>query len=329
MSDDIREAIVFQAEASRHLGSQLYGDLLFDLLDDYDSGGLIAELLVGASDRPIHDALVLRMLGAVHRVALRGDAPALAAHYPSCGGDGRRIEVGDFLAVVRTHLDDVRRSLGEQVQTNEVGRGVVLVALSHWMRRLGIDAFDLVEVGTSAGLNQNFDRLGVEPPDDWFDDARLSREPAKCIDRRGCDVNPLDVANPDDALRLQSFVWPDQLERLARLRSAIDVARRHPPVVEQSSADDFLHRVLARDRTRSQMVFHSIVWQYLGDDVQGRMRGVLHDVGTSNDTPLLWARMEPAGAVADVRVTVFSRHGIDEHRLAEVGYHGQEFRWLG
>ena len=59
------------------------------------------------------------------------------------------------------------------------------------------------------------------------------------------------------------------------------------------------------------------------------MREVLHDVGTASAVPLLWARMEPAGATADVQVTVFSRTGTEEHRVAEVGYHGQDFRWLG
>ena len=329
MTDVVREAILLQAGASRHLGSALYADLLEALLDDYDSGGLSNQLLAGASDRPVHDALVLRMLGAVHRIALRGDAPALAARYPSCGGDGLPVDPAEFLGVVSGHLGEVRRALGEQVQTNEVGRAVVLVALSHWVRAVGIDTFDLVEVGSSAGLNQNFDRLGIDPPRDWFVDGSVPRTAATCIDRRGCDINPLDVADRDDALRLQSFVWPDQTERLARLRAAIDVARRHPPVVERSSADTFLRRVLSRDRAGCQMVFHSIVWQYLEDDVQDRMREVLHDVGTSGETPLVWARMEPAGVVADVRVTVFSRRGIDEHRLAEVGYHGQDFRWLG
>jgi len=328
VSDDTRDSIVLQAEACRHLGSLVYADLLTDLLPDYDAGGPVCELLDAASDRPIHDAVVLRLLGAVHRIALRGEAPALAARYPSCGGDGGRADPADFLAVVAAHLDEVRRSLGEQVQTNEVGRAVVLVALSHWMRGLGADRFDLVEIGTSGGLNQNFDRLGITPADDWFDGGRVSRVPAECVDRRGCDINPLDVRNSADALRLQSFVWPDQIERLARLRAALHTAREHPPVVERASADDYVRRVVTSERVRPLVVFHSIVWQYLGDEVQDAMRAALHEAGTASDVPLLWARMEPAGVVADLQVTVYSRSGISDHRLAEVGYHGQDFRWM-
>ena len=38
--------------------------------------------------RPTGDALALRLLGGVHRMVLAGDAPELARHYPSVGGDG-------------------------------------------------------------------------------------------------------------------------------------------------------------------------------------------------------------------------------------------------
>jgi hypothetical protein len=39
--------------------------------------------------------------------------------------------------------------------------------------------------------------------------------------------------------------------------------------------------------------------------------------------------MEPSGPVADVRVTVWNgKKKPTEYRLAEVGYHGQNFTWL-
>ena len=52
--------------------------------------------------------LALRLMGAVHRLVLRGDAPGLAAHYPSVGGSP-----GDawppFVELLRDRRDEVHR----------------------------------------------------------------------------------------------------------------------------------------------------------------------------------------------------------------------------
>ena len=319
MSDDVRESLEIQAIACRRLGSAQYADLLEALTAEHLAGGLVRDLLDGRSDRPVHDALPLRLLGAVHRIALDGRAPALARRYASCGGDGGSIAVDDFLAVVESNRAEVERGLGEQVQTNEVGRSIVLRQLSSWLAGKGVNEFDLLEVGSSAGLNLNFDRLGELAPD-----------AARCVERRGSDPFPLDPSDDECAKRLLSFVWPDQIERLSRLRTAIDVARRHPQSVSRASADDFLRAQLATESSRATVVFHSIVWQYLDPTVRDGVRAAIFENGGRRDSarPIVWARMEPAGETADVRVTIIDRDGRRDHVLATVGYHGQEFRWL-
>lgn len=326
--DAVGESLRLQAVACRHLGSLQYADLLEGVSSNYDVGGVMREVLHGVSERPIHDAVPLRLLAAVHRIALRGDAPRLAARYLSCGGDGTAVDIGDFLDVVTRHRPEVVGALAEQVQTNETGRSVVLVAIAHWLPSIGIDEFDLLELGSSAGLNLLFDRLGSRIPDEWFEHPDIARRPARCISRRGCDLAPLDVTDPVAALRLESFVWPDQGERLERLRAAIAIARQHPPVVERASAEVFLHSALATDAPRSRVVFHSIVWPYLGEQVQRALVQVLSEAGTRADpsAPLVWARMEPAGEVADIRVTVYDGETITSVVLAEVGYHGGDLR---
>jgi len=44
----------------------------------------------------------------------------------------------------------------------------------------------------------------------------------------------------------------------------------------------------------------------------------------------VWARMEPAGPVADIQVDVFNGSSSEprHYRLAEIGYHGQNMNWL-
>ena len=348
--ESVERSLEIQSRACANLGSPLYSRLLTDLLDDYRSGGLVARVLDARSERPVRDALPLRLLGAVHRIVLRGDSPELAGNYPSSseftGRPGARIPVDRFLDVVEEFNAEISDELGRQVQTNEVGRSVVHLSLANWLGHTGIREFDLIELGASAGLNMNFDRFHASTANgvmgahssrvafasDWFHTPpTVADRPAVCVDRMGCDVSPLDATRPDDALRLVSFVWPDQTERLARLRGALAIALEYPPRIVDSSADAFLDGVLDSPGTRARLVFHSIVWQYLSNEVKDGVRRSLMQAGkrATPECPIIWARMEPAGDVADVRATVFSgKTTPDEYVLAEVGYHGQQLRWL-
>ncbi|MGA0264141.1 MAG: DUF2332 family protein [Ilumatobacteraceae bacterium] len=65
-------ALARQAVACRELGSTQYADLLDELVLDTDRGGPIGRLLADRPERPLHSALSLRLLGAVHRIAIRG-----------------------------------------------------------------------------------------------------------------------------------------------------------------------------------------------------------------------------------------------------------------
>ena len=41
--------------------------------------------------------------------------------------------------------------------------------------------------------------------------------------RSGLDLNPLDVRNEDDVEWLETLIWPDQPDRLARFRAAVAI----------------------------------------------------------------------------------------------------------
>lgn len=344
--DEMLRALRTQAVTCGELGSPMYRRLFEELADDYAWGGRTYALLAGRSERPIHDAVPLRLAGAVHRVVLRGSDPRLAAHYPTAGGRPGGDFPADFIAYMREHAEEVEAGLSSQVQTNEVGRSVVPLAVSHWLTTLGIHEFEHLEIGASAGLNLNFDRyyagvrtLRMGDPDSplrfggaWFDGMPgVPGRGARVVARRGVDPYPIDVTDPEQRMRLVSFVWPDQAERHERLAAALAVATDHPPLVDTGSADTWVVSRLSRERPHATVVFHSIVWQYLGRTVQDGMRRALEEAGaaTTADPPLVWVRMEPAGPVADVRATVWTGGTRTDHVLAEIGYHGQHMRWLG
>ena len=339
----MREALELQAAGCEMLGSLVYGRLLTEILSDYDRGGLTAELLDGRSDRPIHDAIPLRLLGAVHRIVLRGDAPDLAAVYPSAGGfdDGRSV-LEPFLATVRVHRDEVEAGMHKGVQTNEVGRAALLVGgFSLVSRRFGLP-LDLLEVGASAGLLLRWDAYRYETPagDELgdpasplcFDDVWKAAPPLSPVtvgDRRGVDIAPLDATDADDRLTLLSFVWPDQSARFTRLRSALDLAAKRPVTIDHQDAGEWLaaHLPERRDGTTT-VVYHSIVWQYLPRPTKDMARAALAEAGegASTSSPLAWLRMEPAGAVADLRLTTWP--GGEEELLATASYHGADVEWV-
>lgn len=344
--DQVLVSLHVQAQSCEAMGSHMYARLFRDLALDYADNGRTYALLAGRSQRPIHDALPLRLAGALHRIVLHGRDERLARHYPSVGGKPGEDFTADVIAYMRDHLDEIDIALTQQVQTNEVGRSVVHLTLLHWLTSLGIHDIDLLEIGASAGLNLNCDRyyacshqlrMGdttspIRMMGDWFThtpDVPLTA--ARIHRRRGTDVSPVDVSDHDDATRLLSFVWPDQKERFARTKAAIDIAQQHRPIVDHQSADTWVRDQLERPREHATMIFHSIVWQYLGSHVQKNLTRAISEAGqhATPSTPLVWARMEPDGPHADVQVDIWNGQDEPQHfRVAEVGYHGNGLKWL-
>ena len=338
-------ALLHQAAQCKNLGSPMYTRLFSDLAADYADNGRTFAMLAGRSHRPIHDAIPLRFAAALHRVVLEGKDDRLARHYPSVGGKPREDFTADVIAYMRDHIEEIDSALTQHVQTNEIGRSVVPLVISHWITQFGVTQFDYLEIGASAGLNVNFDkyyacyghlRMGdpastVRFMGDWFANAPLvPKTSAQIQRRRGVDISPLHITDSDEQKRLLSFIWPDQIHRFTRTQQALDIASSHPVVIDQESAELWIAPQLDISQNRPTVVFHSIVWQYLGRDRQAKLRDVLAQKGRerTQDAPLFWARMEPAGDVADIRVTVWNGAEQQEYVLATIGYHGQNMTWL-
>jgi hypothetical protein len=339
----VLDVVAFQATACGQAGSPLYERVLEGVVTDLRAGGVTAGLLGPCEDDPLGSALALRFLGAVHRIVLEGRAPGLAACYPSVGGDPASGDVvAELLAAVRTHRDEVARRLDDGVQTNEVGRSAVLAggygAVVERTRR----PLRVLEVGASAGLNLRFDHYaydtGAQVAGDpaspvrfagvWEGRPPVLPERFEVVERRGCDRNPLDATTPEGRLTLLSYMWPDQRERIARLEAAIEVARRVPVTIDRADAAAWVEEQLADRRPgRTTVVAHSIVLQYLPPDRRRRFRASVETAGRSatDDAPLAWLRMEPAGDRAELRLTCWP--GGDEQLLATAGYHGAPIWW--
>jgi hypothetical protein len=338
----VLDVVAFQAEACLHAGSPLYGIVLRGVVDDIRAGGVCADLLADREADPLGSALPLRLLGAVHRIVLDGRAPELAACYPSAGGSTALDPVAPFLRTVAGHRDEVDRRLLDGVQTNEVGRSAVLVGgFAEVGRRTGLP-LRVLEVGASAGLNLRWDHYaydtgalvaGVPDSPVRFSGVWVGPPPDlptgfRVVERRGCDRNPLDATTEEGRRTLLSYMWPDQLDRIARLEAALRVAVRVPAPIDRADATAWVvERLAAPQRGVATVVVHSIVLQYLSPAGRRALRDALHEAGgrADVDAPLAWLRMEPAGERAELRCTTWP--GGAEEVLGTAGYHGHPVWW--
>jgi hypothetical protein len=284
-----------QAGACAVLGSPLYEYLLQRVADDIEAGGPAYDVLRGHEHDPGPSALALRLMGGAHRLVLEGRAPALAVTYPSVGGSGDPDAAWAALRPVLSEFaEELRAALGQPPQTNEVGRSAALIGGLLHLTADDDRPLRLVEIGASAGLNLRADLFRVELADGrsvgpaespvvlrdaWRGPPPPLRARLQVVERAGCDMSPLDPTTTDGRLRLMSYVWPDQLSRLERLRGALELARDVPATVVAAGAADFLDRVELREGTIT-VVWHSVMWQYLDLAEQERAAARLAELGS-------------------------------------------------
>jgi hypothetical protein len=334
-----------QGHACRVLGSPLYGDLLEAAAADLRDGGPTAAVLDGHLTDRGPSALALRMMGGVHALVLSGQAPDLAAFYPSAGGTadagpGGRAAWAALRALLASRAGDLRGWLTGPPQTNEVGRGAALIGgLCHLMAAVPRPV-RLFEIGSSAGLNLRADRFRIPGDAGRYGDpgalvvlpgAWLGHPPPEAAvqvtERSGGDVHPIDPATAGGRLRLMAYVWPDQDARMARLRSALDLAAQVPAELRQETAADTAGRIELAGGTWT-VLWHSIVWQYLEPGQRAAVDRRRAALGAAADGSAGFAhlRLEPSRQ-GRYEVVLTTWPGGTERVLGTASPHGIPVTW--
>ena len=354
--DDSRAAGLGLAERfRRHAGSlaangrsPLYARLMYDAADDLERRGVVARLFDGIPTPP-GSVPQLRLLAALHELVLSGADPRLADFYPSAGGSEPAELVWAAAAdALAENFDWIRPRLMRTVQTNDPGRSVVLFAVLLWLAdRYGLP-IRLLEIGASAGLNLLVDRycyvvggdtLGDPLSEVRFDEPWSPPPPIavgdaarrlRIVSRAGCDRAPLDPRDPEHRLRLESYIWPDELERLRRLRAALDQAAGDPPPVSRCRGRLAWSRAGAAPPRRAD---RGLALACSPVRATGGV-GLLEDAVTAarasdRGAPIVWAAMEPGlGASPLIAVTLGERRlGESPRRVASCGDHGRPMIW--
>ena len=256
--------------------SHLYGYAMRGMADDWEAGGPVRTICIGYEQAPPGSALPLRLLAGVFRLVLTGRAPELVQFYPCLGGHADPELAWPVLrSVIARHLSELRAALEVPPQTNETGRSVALLAgLFDVVAAAGVQRIRLLEVGASAGLNLLVDRFRF-CGSDWaygdrsspvrFSDPIVGEVrvvPFTIADRRGCDLHPVDATSSAGRLLLTSFVWPFDVPRHRRLANALEVADRHPVVVDRAGAAGWLRDQLQTTDDALPVVWHSVTQLY-------------------------------------------------------------------
>jgi hypothetical protein len=338
----------FRAQASNcgRLGSPFYQRFMSRCADLIEDRSRVEAAILGWEGDASFDAVALRLVGALRFLVLRGAAPELAPLFPS-DGDGA-LDEADWARVraafVR-HEADVLAFIASPPQTNEIRRcHALLGGFLEIARRLG-SRLALWEIGASAGLNLLWDRWHYRTGDwTWgapsaplhLDTDWQGRRPAAVAvtvaARHGCDVRPFDLHRREDRLRLLSYVWPDQADRLARTETAIGCFLESGLRVERDDAIAWLRRRLPpRLEGAVRVVYHSIVVQYLSPAQRAELETLMRERGSSADdaSPLAWLRLEPSADARCALLALTTWPAGAETTLAECDFHGRWLRWLG
>ena len=306
---DNRAAFTIQAGYCRAMGAPATTRIAEALAAALNRDSATGRAVLDWAGEPVADALALRLTGGLHALHRAGEDAALSRVFA-----GQTTDPGEIAAVLSDAL--VRHDaallpwLDGPPQTNEAGRSAgLMTGLLHLCARFG-PRIELLEIGSSAGLNLLIDRyrfdlggMAAGPTDatvtirpEWRGMAPPA-VPVEIVGVRGVDIAPVDVTDPAQAARLEAYVWVDNVERQARLAQTIALVRAHGVALEAGDAADWVEARLAEPQPAgvTRVLMHSVVWQYIPVDRRERIRVAMDAAGAraTAERPLGWVMMEP------------------------------------
>lgn len=249
-----------------------------------------------------------------------------------------------FQALLAERGDEIRDCMmSRSTQTNEAARCATLLPLLTQLPQ----PLALLEVGASAGLCLQPDRYAYDYGDGrvlrpaGHDDAPvlpcavnahtpIPAQLPEVVWRAGLDLNPIDVNDSGQCAWLEALVWPEQHERLARLRAAMTIARKNPPRVVRGNLLDDLAPLAAQAPTDATLViFHSAVLAYVWPqelrEKFARDVRAMNAVWVSNET---WQVFPWIGAKTEGPPVPSFLLALNGEPVAWTDHHGAFAHWL-
>lgn len=341
----IVSGIKFQAEHCRRNGAPVTARIVEAQLSLMQGNTKCGQRIANWPGLPLEDAMPLRLAGGFHHLKLTGADDRLEPVYRGEIVDQPQVDA-IVAAVTADHDDRLLPWLDGPPQTNEAGRSASFMAGLLWLSDKVGSRFELNELGASAGINTMMERyhydlggvragpasspMQIKP--EWRGPPPSVAE-VKIIAISGCDQAPVDLSDPDAALRVKSYVWPENAGRLERMDAAIALAAQKRPDVVKADALDWVRERLAapQDIGVARVFNHSIVWQYIPEERRNQISQAIEAKGrtATADRPLAWMMLETNRQTFKHELSIKYWPGPDTwHLLAEAQAHGSWVEWI-
>ncbi|MDH6139429.1 MULTISPECIES: DUF2332 domain-containing protein [Kitasatospora] len=296
------------------------------------------------------------ILAALHDLALAGRAPALAAAYAAADGDAAAGAAIDTLLEMTDSV--VAIAARRRMRATESGHCAVLYpAIAEAARRVGAKTVGLIDVGCSAGLNLNVDRVGITYSNGQSLGDSLSPVQLSCslvgdrpvptgampevVARVGVDLDPVDVTDADEARWLRACLWPDQPDRAAKLDAELALAATAPPLLLTGDAVEVLPDAFARVPADALPVV-TTTWALSRFSLESRLRFLHRLDEAASGRPVAWASAEGVGVAPTIPtfgdrrasghsiigLAVFEQSALRAEALGRCWSQGRLLSWL-
>jgi hypothetical protein len=311
-----------QASACDDLGSPFTARLCRLLPGMLDPATVTGRRVLDWPGNPLADALALRLCGGLHALVLADADAELSAVYPPNDPDDEALAKA-LAGAIRRNDEFLAAFLDSPPQTNETARaGMLLPGFLLIARETGLPLAGRFWGPTGSPARLAPEVRGTPPP--LVGDLQVS-------ERAGSDIAPIDIFDPAQRLRLRSYVWADQTERLARIDAAIGIASAAPFLLEKADAEQFVRKRLQwRKPGEAFVLFHSIMWQYMPRASKEGVLAALEEAGgeATREAPIARLRMEPLGEAPYATLSLTMWPDGETRRLAHCNYHGRWIEWL-
>ena len=343
----VSEALEWQAEHATRANAPCTGRVVRALVAVLATDTEVARRMNNWPGLSLEDAMPLRIAGGLHHLYLTGDAPELGQVYA-----GEITDQGEIDAIVVDLVERFDAHLAPWFdgppQTNEAGRSASIMGGLLWLsQRLG-PKFELNEMGASAGVNTMMERyfydLGgteVGPKDspmriapEWRGTGRPEGS-VEIVSIRGSDIAPVDLADPEQALRLKAYVWAEVKDRIGRIEAAIALAGEQRPDLVKQDAGDFVREILVHPQEQgvTRVLYHSVMWQYLPRETRDAITAAMEAAGgeATPERPLAWVKLETNRSTFahELMIKYWPGGSEDWTLLSQAHPHGAWVEWFG